>query len=197
MSNIKSITASVMLSILFVLGFSSAQATVTKAQANLDRSVNAKCLGCHQDDHKKTGYPNTHRPERIKQIFGIDMTCQMCHVEIDPVEHRRTQPKVKKYAQSQAVEGTEKDVVSLDEIVEKNQACLNCHKPGSKYMRKGTWTHDVHFNKITCSNCHELHLEKDAPVKGIIGQTATEQVQMCVQCHSDMTNHKTSKGKED
>ncbi len=55
--------------------------------------------------------------------------------------------------------------------------CIECHDP----QALGTleWTHNVHSNKVSCSQCHQLH-PADDPVMSV---TQADRAAMCQQCH--------------
>ncbi|WP_425413891.1 cytochrome c3 family protein [Psychromonas hadalis] len=46
-------------------------------------------------------------------------------------------------------------------------------------MRQAEWTHDVHYPKINCASCHQLHQEVDV-IKNI---PTKKRIQFCVDCH--------------
>ncbi|MCP4326600.1 MAG: cytochrome C [Psychromonas sp.] len=62
-------------------------------------------------------------------------------------------------------------------LQKQNDQCIQCHSPVQ--LRQAEWTHDVHYQKINCASCHQLHQVSD-PIKNILKK---QRIQLCVDCH--------------
>lgn len=124
---------------------------------------NKRCIRCHKI------------PRKIKQIPAMPMlgkhankeffdNCTACH------GIKGDHPKE---------DGTIIDLSAHSKVAltQHNNQCMQCHNP--ERLRQTEWTHDVHYQKINCSSCHQLHQIID-PIKNI---SAKKRIQLCVDCH--------------
>ena len=149
--------------------------TSGRHEVTLIRDKDYKCIQCHKDS--KETLMGSHG-EDAHNIIGREVNCTECHNSIGP-DHREGAPEVTKFSSAQSKKGTEKVYLDPELILKANSQCTDCHKP--KYLQKDSWTHDVHAKNLTCSNCHDVHAKKSK----ILGLERKEQIQMCVDCHSD------------
>jgi cytochrome c-type protein NrfB len=147
-----------------------------------NRDSDYACTQCHKQS-KKTLH-GTHGEKALEKI-GRDLKCVECHNSVGP-DHRDGAPKVTKYTASQSKIGTDKNVLSHDDIFQANSNCTDCHKP--QKLQKKTWVHDVHALNLTCSACHVVHA--DGEQEGIQALERKSQIKMCVDCHSDFNSIK-------
>ncbi|MGD8109522.1 cytochrome c nitrite reductase pentaheme subunit [Vibrio sp. TRT 21S02] len=152
----------------------------SRHEVELIRDRDYKCVQCHKDS--KETLLGSHGEEAHK-ILGRDVNCTECHNNIGP-DHREGAPLVTKFSSAQSQKGTEKVFMDPDLILKANSQCTDCHKP--EYLRDDSWTHDVHANNLTCSNCHNVHASKGK----ILGLERKEKIKMCVDCHSDFNQLK-------
>ncbi len=149
-------------------------------EVTLIRDRDYKCTQCHKDS-KETLFGS--HGENSHQSLGRDINCTECHNNIGP-EHRDGAPLVTKYSSAQSQQGTDKSLLSPEDILQANSQCTGCHTPED--LRTNSWTHDVHAKNLTCSNCHNVH-----DVKGkVLGLEPKKQIDMCVDCHSDFNQIK-------
>lgn len=156
------------------------QVETTQQSVSFIRDKNYACTQCHKDQHDLL--QGAHAKAMNKKT-GRNVGCIDCHNDVGP-EHRNGAKNVVKFNAKQTVAGTQKPVSSPEMVSKQNGQCLGCHEV--KQLRKGSWTHDVHALKLSCSSCHKVHPTVD-PIKGI---KRKPRIQMCVDCHSDMTKHK-------
>ncbi|WP_117235159.1 cytochrome c nitrite reductase pentaheme subunit [Vibrio maerlii] len=150
-------------------------------EVELIRDKDYKCIQCHKDSQQTIH--QTHTVEKLEEV-GNPLNCTTCHGNIGP-DHREGAPVVTKYAPMQSQQGTQKVHVSQAEILDANGQCMNCHT--SENLQQVNWTHDVHAQNLTCSNCHDVHAVKQAKV---LSFDRKEKIKMCVDCHSDFNQLK-------
>lgn len=151
------------------------QAKSSRHEVELIRDKDYKCVQCHKDAKEtllKSHGDNAH------EILGKELNCTNCHNGIGP-DHREGAPVVTKFSSAQSKSGTDKVHLNPEMILKANQQCTGCHQP--EYLRKDSWTHDVHAKNLTCSNCHTVHGSKQK----VLSLDRKEKIQMCVDCHSD------------
>jgi cytochrome c-type protein NrfB len=129
---------------------------------------NKRCIRCHQKPRILSG------TKAIKTVGLHNSTeyfdnCTACH------QNKNEHPK------NDAVPS----IITFDDhaqmpIFSQNQQCINCHSPEA--LRKTEWTHDVHASKMTCSNCHDIHKERDP----IIGISSKFRIGLCATCHENL-----------
>lgn len=149
-------------------------------EVTLIRDKDYKCIQCHKDS--KQTLAGSHG-ENAHKALGREINCTECHNNIG-ADHREGAPSVVKYSSAQSRVGTDKSHLSPQEIIKANSQCVDCHQP--QELRDSSWTHDVHAQNLTCSNCHDVHA-KEAKVLGLDRQ---QQIKMCVDCHSDFNQLK-------
>lgn len=157
--------------------------TVNDAQVVLDARSNPNkyCTQCHESGNA-TGRSFSHAGKHFQADVkspntGEQITCVSCHGNMSE-NHRKGVKDVMRFnahgkASNPALERT---------VNEQNQVCVACHSP--EKLREKFWAHDTHVTKISCTNCHELHPEKD-PMKGIAEK---DRIKLCVNCHTKVRN---------
>ncbi len=66
---------------------------------------------------------------------------------------------------------------STTPVVERNQACLNCHQGGERIH----WQSGVHASRdIACTSCHQIHTQHDKVVRDKQAQS-----EVCFSCHTE------------
>ncbi|MCJ2376514.1 cytochrome c nitrite reductase pentaheme subunit [Vibrio sp. ZSDZ34] len=190
MGNIK-LTMGMMLQALLLLclyGFSiNAFADETTSETSVEserhkvsliRDKDYKCVQCHKDS--KETLHGSHGDNAFENL-GKEVNCTNCHSNIGP-DHRDGGSTVIKYHDAQSQPGTNKVLLSQEAILKANSQCTECHQP--QYLRKDSWTHDVHAKNLTCSNCHSVHAEKAK----VLSFDHKEKIKMCVDCHKDFND---------
>ncbi|MDD1795076.1 cytochrome c nitrite reductase pentaheme subunit [Enterovibrio sp. ZSDZ42] len=152
-------------------------------EVTFQRNPDYACTQCHKDEENQLA--GTHG-EAINPHTNRDMTCIDCHTGITE-DHRDGAKDVVKFDHSQSVAGTDIPAASLAWILQQNTQCEACHEPLD--LREANWTHDVHARDLTCTSCHDVHPKQD-PMKGI---TRKDNIQLCVDCHSDQTKAREEK----
>lgn len=148
-----------------------------KIATDARRDPNKYCTQCHESANA-TGKPFHHAGKHFQKDVkspnnGQPLTCVSCHGNISET-HRKGAKDVMRFnaygkASNPALERS---------INEQNQVCAACHTP--EKLREKFWAHDTHANKISCTNCHEVHPEKE-PMKGIAEK---DRIKLCVDCHT-------------
>ncbi|MEH6453382.1 MAG: cytochrome C [Psychromonas sp.] len=130
---------------------------------------NKRCIRCHQKTRllSETKAITTVGLHKSEEYFD---NCTACH------QNKNAHPK----------KDAKPSIIAFDDHAEmpiftQNQQCINCHTPDA--LRKSEWTHDVHATKLTCSNCHNMHKERD-PIVGISPQF---RIGLCATCHENLT----------
>jgi cytochrome c-type protein NrfB len=145
-------------------------ATQVHAEGDLARlsKENKRCIRCHQKTRllSETKAITTVGLHKSQEYFD---NCTACH------ENKNEHPK----------KDATPSIIAFDDhaampIFTQNQQCINCHSPES--LRKSEWTHDVHATKMTCSNCHNIHKERDP----IIGINSKFRIGLCATCHENL-----------
>ncbi|WP_070962796.1 cytochrome c nitrite reductase pentaheme subunit [Vibrio sonorensis] len=144
------------------------------------RDKDYKCTQCHKD--AKETLLQSHG-EGSQKILQRELTCTECHNNIGP-DHREGAPQVIKYSSAQSEHGSNKTFLTPEEVLKANQLCTDCHQP--QYLQEDSWTHDVHADNLTCSNCHDVHGNKGK----VLSLDHKEKIQLCVDCHSDFNQLK-------
>jgi len=149
-------------------------------EVTLIRDRDYKCTQCHKDS--KETLSGSHG-ENAHESLGREVNCTNCHNNIGP-DHRDGAPLVTKFSSAQSQPGTDKTLLSQEEILQNNGQCMDCHT--NRYLRSKSWTHDVHAQNLTCSNCHTVHASKAK----VLSADHKSQIKMCVDCHSDFNQLK-------
>ncbi|QLB18373.1 cytochrome c nitrite reductase pentaheme subunit [Mannheimia granulomatis] len=141
------------------------------------RDPNKYCTQCHESANA-TGKPFHHAGKHFQQDVkspnnGQPITCVSCHGNISE-SHRKGAKDVMRFNPHGKASNP-----SLERSVNaQNQVCIACHTP--EKLREKFWAHDTHATKISCTNCHELHPEKE-PMKAI---SEKDRIKLCVDCHT-------------
>ncbi|WP_150540201.1 cytochrome c nitrite reductase pentaheme subunit [Actinobacillus vicugnae] len=156
----------------------------TKAQADdaaiaedARRDPNKYCVQCHESANA-TGKPFHHAGKHFQKDVkspntGEQITCVSCHGNISE-HHRKGVKDVMRFNPHGKASNP-----SLERSVnEQNQVCVACHT--AEKLREKFWAHDTHATKISCTNCHELHPEKE-PMKDI---PEKQRIKLCTDCHT-------------
>ena len=188
-------------SVLLGLGCAGASLTLaaepakpTEAAKDLVLKGDAKCTGCHDEsDEAKPTMLELH-PSVLaigKTPHGVrgdsrTPTCTDCHGDSD--KHRTfrgsgDQPKTDR------VFGKNTETPAL----ERNQACLACHKGGERTH----WEASQHANQdVACTSCHQVHTQNDKV------RDKRTQPEVCFTCHKEqrvdsrkMSHHPILEGK--
>ncbi|MBE8577910.1 cytochrome c nitrite reductase pentaheme subunit [Vibrio sp. OPT18] len=152
----------------------------TRHEVELIRDKDYKCVQCHKDS--KETVLGSHG-ESAHALLGREVNCTDCHSSISP-DHREGAPKVVKYREAQSQPGTDKVYLDPSLILDANSQCIDCHTPDD--LREASWTHDVHAQNLTCSNCHDVH----ATEAKVLGLDKKQTIKLCVDCHSDFNQKK-------
>jgi cytochrome c-type protein NrfB len=162
-------------------------ATITKANLEADFALqitnntdmetlikeNTRCIRCHKVKRK------------IKNIAAIKIqgahsnkkysnNCTACHG--NKGKHPKDGSNIINFSPK-----------SLTPLLEQNGQCITCHAPTE--LRQAEWTHDVHYKKINCASCHQLHESVDP----IINISRKPRIKLCVDCHSSISTLKAEK----
>jgi len=188
-------------SVLLGLGCAGASLTLAaepakpaEAAKDLVLKGDAKCTGCHDEsDEAKPTMLELHpsvlsigkTPHGVKGDARTP-TCTDCHGDSD--KHRTfrgsgDQPKTDR------VFGKNTDTP----VLERNQACLTCHKGGERTH----WEGSQHANQdVACTSCHQVHTQHDKV------RDKLTQPEVCFTCHKEqradsrkMSHHPTLEGK--
>ncbi len=127
---------------------------------------NKRCIRCHKVKRK------------LKNIAAMKMqgahaseefynNCTACHG--DKGKHPKNGSTIINFS-----------VQSPTPLKQQNGQCIACHTPAE--LRQAEWTHDVHYKKINCSSCHQLH----EPVDPVININRTARIKLCIDCHSSV-----------
>ena len=129
---------------------------------------NKRCIRCHQKQRilSETKAITTVGLHKSQEYFD---NCTACH------KNKNEHPK----------NDADPSIIAFDDhaampIFTQNQQCINCHSPEA--LRKSEWTHDVHAVKMTCSNCHNIHKERDP----IVGISSKFRIGLCATCHENL-----------
>ncbi len=142
------------------------------------RNPDYKCIQCHKDAQETLRQSHG---EGVIDVVGRNITCTDCHGDIGP-EHRVTADKVTTYDSAQSQPSESKQHLSPSEILNANRYCTDCHQ--SQDLQEQHWTHDVHAQNLTCSNCHAVHGHQ----QGVLGTERKQLAEMCVDCHADFSH---------
>ena len=149
-------------------------------EVELIRDKDYKCVQCHKDS-KDTLFGS--HGEKAHQVLGREVNCTECHNNVGP-DHREGAPVVTKYRSAQSMLGTDSELLTTESILQANSECIDCHEPQS--LQESDWTHDVHAQNLTCSNCHDVHAKKSK----VLALDKKERIKLCVDCHSDFNQLK-------
>ncbi|VEB25415.1 cytochrome c nitrite reductase pentaheme subunit [Actinobacillus lignieresii] len=153
------------------------QASDAQIAEDARRDSNKYCVQCHESANA-TGKPFHHAGKHFQKDAkspntGEQVTCVSCHGNISE-NHRKGVKDVMRFNPHGKASNP-----SLERSVhEQNQVCVACHTADK--LREKFWAHDTHAAKISCTNCHELHPEKE-PMKGI---EEKQRIKLCVDCHT-------------
>ncbi|AHG72645.1 Cytochrome c-type protein NrfB [Mannheimia sp. USDA-ARS-USMARC-1261] len=155
----------------------SEQADNSQIAQDARRDPNKYCTQCHETANA-TGKPFHHAGKHFQKDVkspntGEQLTCVSCHGNISE-SHRKGVKDVMRFNPH----GKASNVDLERSINEQNQVCVACHTP--EKLREKFWAHDTHATKITCTNCHEIHPEKD-PMKDI---PEKDRIKLCTDCHT-------------
>ena len=151
--------------VLALGGMSAAHAADAKALVLKD---DARCTSCHDEadnpDLLQIG-------KRRHGALGDKRTptCVNCHGDSD--KHVDYKGKDKPPAVDRSF--GKKTVTSAEQ---RNQACLTCHKGGSRMQWVGS-QHEA--NDVVCSSCHSVHTKKD------VARDKQTQSEVCFSCHKE------------
>lgn len=151
-------------------GTEKTEVTVKKHLVERQRNPDDACTQCHKVE--KEGMHGVHASVKNPNN-GLPITCTNCHGNIS-LEHRNGAADVMNFSKSEVVFRAD----------QQNSVCMSCHEPEA--LRTAFWQHDVHFMKLSCASCHQLHREKD-PMQGLDKKS---QVKLCVDCHSEQHKQK-------
>ncbi len=148
-----------------------------KVAQDARRDPNKYCTQCHESANA-TGKPFHHAGKHFQKDVkspnnGEPLTCISCHGNISE-SHRKGAKDVMRFNPHGKASNP-----SLERSVnEQNQVCFACHT--AEKLREKFWAHDTHATKIACTNCHEIHPEKD-PMKDI---PEKDRIKLCTDCHT-------------
>ncbi|AHG74981.1 Cytochrome c-type protein NrfB [Mannheimia varigena USDA-ARS-USMARC-1296] len=155
----------------------SEQADNSQIAQDARRDPNKYCTQCHESANatgKPFHYAGKHFQKDVKSPNnGEQITCVSCHGNISE-SHRKGAKDVMRFNPHGKASNSELE----RSIHEQNQVCMACHNPDT--LREKFWAHDTHASKISCTNCHEIHPEKE-PMKGIAEK---DRIKLCVDCHT-------------
>lgn len=152
-------------------------ATTTRHKVELIRDKDYKCVQCHKD--AKDTLSLSHAPAALHSQ-DKSLSCTDCHSNIGP-SHREGAPDVIKFASKQSQAAHDKIYLAPNDILSANNQCVDCH--AATELREAHWTHDVHANNLTCSNCHDIHAAKSK----VLSFDNAQLIKQCVDCHSEFT----------
>lgn len=143
------------------------------------RDPNKYCTQCHESANA-TGRPFHHAGKHFQKDVkspnnGQEITCVSCHGNMSE-DHRKGVKDVMRFN----VHGKASNPKLERSVNEQNQVCIACHTESK--LREKFWAHDTHVTKISCTNCHELHPEKE-PMKNI---PEKQRIKLCTDCHSNI-----------
>lgn len=147
-----------------------------KVAQDARRDPNKYCTQCHESANA-TGKPFHHAGKHFQKDVkspnnGEPLTCISCHGNISE-SHRKGAKDVMRFNPHGKASNP-----SLERSVnEQNQVCFACHT--AEKLREKFWAHDTHATKIACTNCHEIHPEKD-PMKDIPEKIALNFVRIVI-----------------
>lgn len=147
-----------------------------KVAQDARRDPNKYCTQCHESANA-TGKPFHHAGKHFQKDVkspnnGEPLTCVSCHGNISE-SHRKGAKDVMRFNPHGKASNP-----SLERSVnEQNQVCFACHT--AEKLREKFWAHDTHATKIACTNCHEIHPEKD-PMKDIPEKIALNFVRIVI-----------------
>ncbi|WGE58393.1 cytochrome c nitrite reductase pentaheme subunit [Actinobacillus equuli] len=153
------------------------QASDAQIAEDARRDPNKYCVQCHESANA-TGKPFHHAGKHFQKDVkspnnGEPITCVSCHGNISE-NHRKGVKDVMRFNPHGKASNP-----SLERSVnEQNQVCVACHTADK--LREKLRAHDTHATKISCTNCHELHLEKE-PMKDI---PEKQRIKLCTDCHT-------------
>lgn len=141
------------------------------------RDPNKYCVQCHESANA-TGKPFHHAGKHFQKDVkspnsGEVITCVSCHGNISE-HHRKGVKDVMRFNPQDKASNPDLE----RSVYEQNQVCVACHTADK--LREKFWAHDTHATKISCTNCHELHPEKE-PMKGI---SEKDRIKLCTDCHT-------------
>lgn len=153
------------------------------------RDPNKYCTQCHESANA-TGKPFHHAGKHFQEGVkspnnGKQITCVSCHGNMSE-NHRKGVKDVMRFN----AEGKASNPDLERSVHEQNQVCVACHTEDK--LREKFWAHDTHANKISCTNCHELHPEKE-PMKGI---SEKQRIKLCTDCHTKIQARKETNAVE-
>lgn len=153
------------------------------------RDPNKYCTQCHESANA-TGKPFHHAGKHFQEGVkspnnGKQITCVSCHGNMSE-NHRKGVKDVMRFN----AEGKASNPDLERSVHEQNQVCVACHTEDK--LREKFWAHDTHANKISCTNCHELHPEKE-PMKGI---PEKQRIKLCTDCHTKIQARKETNAVE-
>ncbi|WP_018651257.1 cytochrome c nitrite reductase pentaheme subunit [Actinobacillus capsulatus] len=153
------------------------QASDAQIAEDARRDPNKYCVQCHESANatgKLFHHAGKHFQKDVKSPNnGESITCVSCHGNISE-NHRKGVKDVMRFNPHGKASNP-----SLERSVnEQNQVCVACHTADK--LREKFWAHDTHATKISCTNCHELHPEKE-PMKGI---PEKQRIKLCTDCHT-------------
>jgi DmsE family decaheme c-type cytochrome len=131
------------------------------------------CLNCHDEDadtltFKTNGiFKSRHamRGDKRTPFAAGGLQCEACH---GPGAGHSAKGS-KKVLTINSLKNN-----SFLPVAKRNEACLSCHQGG---LRNG-WHAGTHAgNQVACTDCHQLHVEKDAVL------TRATQPEVCFKCH--------------
>ncbi|KMK51413.1 cysteine dioxygenase [[Actinobacillus] muris] len=139
------------------------------------RDPNKYCVDCHGHLSKFEHKGKHFQKETVSPNNGQPLNCVSCHGNISE-NHRKGVKDVMRFN----AHGKAKNPALERSVAEQNQVCFACHSP--EKLRETFWAHDTHAAKISCTNCHMIHPEKEA-MKGI---EPKQRIKLCVDCHTEV-----------
>lgn len=147
------------------------------------------CIMCHtKESEKMLG----RHAQSINPNNNAIVNCLDCHQSVDKseVSHpksasniTRYEPLLPSFLTSQEQLGSHSLPTGLkQDAVAQVGLCMGCHNQES--LRTAFWPHDVHANKLSCSDCHSVHLAED-PIKNKVN-VEDNKVQLCLDCHNQI-----------
>lgn len=149
------------------------------------RDPNTYCVNCHTANMEDFKHAGKHfQKDTVSPNNGKPLNCVSCHGNISE-DHRKGVKDVMRFSSIADKDNPAKNPLLQRSVAEQNQVCFACHNPTK--LRETFWAHDTHAAKITCTNCHKVHPDKE-PMKGI---EQKQRVKLCVDCHTNIHQQKS------
>lgn len=127
----------------------------------------AKCTRCH-DESDAPKLLTIGKTKHGTKADGRTPTCTSCHGESDAHINKSGS------GDRPAPDRIFKKIISADK---QNEACVNCHKGGSRMF----WNTSTHkSNGVACASCHNIHNNGHDKVRDKLTQA-----EVCFTCHKD------------